>query len=229
MDSPIEIVTITDDQTTSNCYVLLSGCKAIIIDPNRDSLIQEVIEKNQAVPELAILSHEHADHIRALEPLREQYPYMKTVASLPCSERIQDIRSNLSRIFGVYLMFITGERVLDYPKFTCRAADVAFEGRLLFCWQGRQFVLTQIPGHSPGSIGIMAEGIGLFCGDSLLGDRAVITRFDGGSREDYEQKAVPYFRSLDQKIIVYPGHGPAFPLGEGVLMDDWQEKELQKP
>ena len=145
MERPVKIVTVTDSQTTSNGYVLLEGRDAIVIDPNLEGEIVETLEKYQAVPGLAILTHEHADHIRGLEALRERYPQMRTVASLLCSERIQDIRSNLSRIFGVYLMFITGERVLDYPKFTCRAADVMFEGRLLFSWGAAAFC-----GHPPG-------------------------------------------------------------------------------
>ena len=228
MERPVKIVTVTDSQTTSNGYVLLEGRDAIVIDPNLEGEIAETLEKYQAVPGLAILTHEHADHIRGLEALRERYPQMRTVASLLCSERIQDIRSNLSRIFGVYLMFIPGERVLDYPKFTCRAADVMFEGRLLFSWHGRQFALEGIPGHSPGSIGILAEGIGLFTGDSLLGDRPVITRFDGGSRQDYERVAVPYFQGLDPGLTVYPGHGEPFLLRDGILRDDVQEREAQE-
>lgn len=69
-------------------------------------------------------------------------------------------------------------------------------------------VLT--PGHSPGSAAIRLDEKWLFSGDSLLGDREVVVRFDGGSEEDFLTKAMPYYRSLPENTRVYPGHGERF-------------------
>ena len=163
----IRIERITDPLTTGNCYILLENGHAVIIDPNDEDRIEEVLRQYEAEPDYVLLTHEHADHISGLNGLREHYRF-QTVASLPCSRRIQDIRSNLSRIFGVYLIFITGERVRNYPKFVCEAADVTFEERLLFAWQEHKFEMVLTPGHSPGSAAIRLDEKWLFSGDSLL-------------------------------------------------------------
>lgn len=212
----IRIERITDPLTTGNCYILLENGHAVIIDPNDEDRIEEVLRQYEAEPDYVLLTHEHADHISGLNGLREHYRF-QTVASLPCSRRIQDIRSNLSRIFGVYLIFITGERVRNYPKFVCEAADVTFEERLLFVWQEHKFEMVLTPGHSPGSAAIRLDEKWLFSGDSLLGDREVVVRFDGGSEEDFLTKAVPYYRSLPENTRVYPGHGEPFLLKDGIF------------
>ena len=212
----LKIERIVDAQTTGNCYILIEGGSALIIDPNNYEQIEEVLKKNQATPEMVLLTHEHGDHISGLNALREHYRF-ETIASLPCSQRIQNIRSNLSRIFGVYLIFITGERVRDYPKFVCEAADVTFEDRLLFAWREHSFEMTRTPGHSPGSSAIYMDGKILFSGDSLFNDREVVVRFDGGSEDDYLTKAKPYYEALPEDTLVYPGHGERFVITDGIF------------
>jgi len=163
-----------------------------------------------------IITHEHGDHISGLNALREHYRF-ETIASFPCSQRIQNIRSNLSRIFGVYLIFITGERVRDYPRFVCEAADVTFDDRLLFAWREHSMEMVLTPGHSPGSSAIRMDGKILFSGDSLFADREVVVRFDGGSEEEYMNIAKPYYESLPMDTLVYPGHGECFELKDGIF------------
>lgn len=211
-----QIYRITDWQTTENCYILIEGEHALIIDPNRVEEIEEILEQHRARPEMVILTHEHGDHILGLNALRERYTF-QTIASNFCSERIQDIRSNLSRIFGIYLMFVTGERVRDFPRFVCEAADVTFEDRLFFDWRGHHFEMVLTPGHSMGSCAVVLDGTILFSGDSLFGDRQVVTRFDGGSEHDFETIAIPYYRSLPENIMVYAGHGEPFLLKDGIF------------
>ena len=94
---------------------------------------------------------------------------------------------------------------------------MTFEERLLFAWQEHKFEMVLTPGHSPGSAAIRLDEKWLFSGDSLLGDREVVVRFDGGSEEDFLTKAVPYYRSLPENTRVYPGHGEPFLLKDGIF------------
>jgi len=215
-ENELKIERVFDEQTTGNCYVLMEGGAALIIDPNRIEKIEKILEENKVVPEMVLLTHEHGDHISGLNGLREKYDF-QTVASSLCSERIGNIRSNLSRIFGVYLIFVTGQRVRDYPKFTCEPADITFEDRISFTWREHSFEMVHTPGHSPGSSGVYMDGEILFSGDSLFNDREIVVRFDGGSEEDYVTKAAPYYRSLPENTVVYPGHGEKFLLKEGIF------------
>ena len=86
-----KIERVVDAQTTGNCYILIEDGSALIIDPNQFEQIEEVLKKNQATPEMVLLTHEHGDHISGLNALREHYRF-QTIASLPCSQRIQKIR-----------------------------------------------------------------------------------------------------------------------------------------
>lgn len=183
----IRIERITDPLTTGNCYILLENGHAVIIDPNDEDRIEEVLRQYEAEPDYVLLTHEHADHISGLNGLREHYRF-QTVASLPCSRRIQDIRSNLSRIFGVYLIFITGERVRNYPKFVCEAADVTFEERLLFAWQEHKFEMVLTPGHSPGSAAIRLDENGCSAEIPCWETGRWSSGLDGGSEEDFRQR-----------------------------------------
>jgi glyoxylase-like metal-dependent hydrolase (beta-lactamase superfamily II) len=72
--------------------------------------------------------------------------------------------------------------------------------------------IVHIPGHSPGSIGVLTQAGELFCGDlmvstrhpalnSLMPDRAAARR------------SLELLRGLGIKRV-YPGHGPPFGLGQ---------------
>ena len=69
----------------------------------------------------------------------------------------------------------------------------------------RQFSVLHLPGHSPGSIGLLDTDTGaLFCGDTLY-DGRLLDDLKGSDREDY----VATMRRLLSTAfdIVYPGHG----------------------
>ena len=75
----IRIERITDPLTTGNCYILLENGHAVIIDPNDEDRIEEVLRQYEAEPDYVLLTHEHADHISGLNGLREHYRF-QTVA-----------------------------------------------------------------------------------------------------------------------------------------------------
>ena len=57
----IRIERITDPLTTGNCYILLENGHAVIIDPNDEDRIEEVLRQYEAEPDYVLLTHEHAD------------------------------------------------------------------------------------------------------------------------------------------------------------------------
>ena len=75
-----------------------------------------------------------------------------------------------------------------------------------------------IPGHSQGSCCILLNNKVLFTGDSLLAEYPVITRFPGGSSKDYKNISLPFLKSLNPNLVVYPGHGKSERLGN-ILKD----------
>lgn len=193
----------------------------ILIDPTEeDTAMQWLAEKNILL-DYIILTHEHYDHISALNELRGRTG-AQVVASSVCSNRIQNARHNLSRIFDVVLAFkrerfpdqeVYSEKVEPYEA---EAADVTFEGEISLPWQGHCIHMWEAPGHSKGSMLICIDDEYLFSGDSLSYDYELITRLPGGNTKDYDSITRPLLQSICQDVRVYPGHGRSFALREGL-------------
>jgi len=70
------------------------------------------------------------------------------------------------------------------------------------------FKVIHTPGHSSGSVCFLIDNI-LFSGDTLFCDSVGRTDLPGGSYKEIEKSIKEKIFSLDENIIVYPGHGPA--------------------
>ena len=156
-----------------------------------------------------LLTHEHYDHIGAVEELRRRYS-CRVIASEVCSSGTGDPRHNLSAFYDA-LMELHGvedwEPVTD--RYEMKSAETTFQGSYEFRFHDMLVRMIETPGHSPGSICIEMANF-VFTGDTLLRDTPVITRCPYGSRREYKQKALPYLQSVPKDRLVYPGHGEPF-------------------
>ena len=66
------IYKIKNSPIISNCYILYSDSKCIIVDPGSSSNIEilEFLKLNNLSPEYIFLTHEHFDHIWGLNDLK---------------------------------------------------------------------------------------------------------------------------------------------------------------
>lgn len=199
---------------SSNMYLLTEDNHGLIIDPY-DGFHEEISAACNKIDHI-LLTHEHYDHISGANALRERCG-CRIICSETCGQRIQNSTHNFSRYYEAYASLQTGEPVhegvLPVEEYFTRADEV-FSGQTVISWHGHELVLTETPGHSPGSICILVDGNLLFSGDTLLQGDVAVTRFPGGSRRQYEQTALPYLRGLAGDTTVYPGHYGAFRLGE---------------
>lgn len=189
---------------------------AILIDPSDREVIKqyalaEAYDKEVHISYM-ILTHEHYDHIAALNEAREMLPSCRVIASKTCSDGIQSPRRNMSKYFNIIVDFkgrydAEKGRGCLIESYIAEPADMVFKTSMSIEWQDHCITMQEAPGHSPGSILIDIDGKHLFCGDSLSCDYEVITRFPGGDREDYERITKPMLCSFDREIAVYPGHG----------------------
>ena len=209
--SLLEVLTLRDPLTESNCYVLASEGRCAVVDPNCGELLLETLRKRALTLERIFLTHEHCDHIVGLETLRAAFPGAQLLISRECSEGIQDARLNLSSIMEMYLLFRGGERV-PYAPFTCAPAEQVFSGACEISWQGHSFRLLSLPGHSPGSTGVFLDDHAFFSGDYLLPGEDVILRFPGGDEEAYYKTTKPILDGLPEGLTIYPGHGDSYVL-----------------
>lgn len=198
----------------SNMYLLVEDQRGIIIDPYDCQEFSEEIARQCSQVDYILLTHEHYDHISGTNALRERYG-CPVLCSESCGKRIQNSSQNFSRYFEAYATVQTGEPVpeelLPVEEYFS-SADEVFSGSRMLLWQSHRLELTETPGHSPGSICILADGKILFSGDTLLPGNVTVTRFPGGSARRYSQIALPYLLKLPLDTRVYPGHYDSFTL-----------------
>lgn len=206
----MRILQVPSERMDSNSYLLTEGGHAVIVDGSSfEGLAEKIREENLSVDYL-LLTHEHFDHIWFLEDLREEF-HMPVVACRLTSERIQNVKTNLSNISNILYYYKTGIiREGKSRHFTCAPADITFEDSFELPWRGHSFRFQRLPGHSPGSCIITLDGSCVFSGDYLIRGEEEITRLKDGSSEDYEAIARPVLERIPEGTAIYPGHGSIY-------------------
>ena len=207
----LKMITVTDPLTESNCYILTEEKHCVVIDPGEAVRTPETLMKSGLKPELILLTHEHCDHMGGLAELRHSYPEARFLATERCDCGIRSIKLNMSGIMGAYLYF-RGKPGIHYDSFVCDAADEIIPDDAVLQWRGHTLRLIPLPGHSPGSSGIMLDEEILFSGDYLLPGEEVILRFPGGDEEVYRRETEPVLKRLPKGITICPGHGDRYVL-----------------
>lgn len=199
------------DLMFSNMYILTENGHSIIIDP-----FERCVLPDGLLPDMILITHEHYDHISGVNRMKRDFG-IPLMCSAKCALRIVDPKKNSARYFDAFRELQTyGEQDLTVPidtAYTCES-DITFEEEIRFKWQGNQFYLFSLPGHSPGSIGIMVSDKYFFSGDSLLPDHDIELRFPGGSRKDWEKISVRKLQVIDDNVEVFPGHRDKFIMKE---------------
>ena len=182
----------------TNCYVLhgVDGTSCWIIDAGLapDVLIDHV-RANHLEPKGVILTHAHADHIGGLDQVREAFPGVPVSIHPDEAPWLDDPELNLSNNFGLPMRFDAAERTIEHGD----TLELAGEA-----WR-----VIHTPGHSPGSVTIYNEELGLcFAGDTLF--HGSIGRFDfpTSNGEQLFASIRKELYSLPDMTLVLPGHGP---------------------
>lgn len=198
----------------SKMYCILNNTDALVVDPCLSNEALEFLKHKQIDNITAFLTHEHIDHISGVNLLRENFK-VKVICSQKCAERIKDNRKNLAAYFeGMFSLRTNSEireiKKLNLTQYTCYA-DEFFNGEMKYQWYDLTIKCIELPGHSPGSIGIIINNKYVFSGDSFIPGEEVITRLPGGNKELYDCITVPYFEDA-KKIgeIIFPGHGEIY-------------------
>jgi glyoxylase-like metal-dependent hydrolase (beta-lactamase superfamily II) len=187
-----------------NCYVL--GCEktreGIVIDPGDDSdLIVPLIEKHQLKISYILSTHAHIDHVGDLEPLKA-----RTGAQAILHERDLPLYQNLP-IQAAWLG-VAAPRMAQIDTYVHDRDILRF---------GKHFgEILYTPGHSPGSLCFHVSGIvdQLFAGDTMFQRSIGRTDLWGGSYEAILKSIREKLLVLDDRTVVYPGHGPATTVGD---------------
>ncbi len=194
----------------SKMYCILNNTDALVVDPCISGEALEFLKHKQIDNITVFLTHEHIDHISGVNLLRENFK-VKVICSQKCAERISDTRKNLAAYFeGMFSLRTNSEireiKKLNLTKYTCYA-DEFFDGEMQYQWYDLTIKCIELPGHSPGSIGIIINNKYIFSGDSFIPGEEVITRLPGGNPRLYKEGTRTFFDKLRKESVVFPGHG----------------------
>ena len=193
-------------RSQENCFI--AGCEttreAMIVDPGDDAKeILAALERHQLVAKLIVVTHEHIDHIGAVEAVREATNAPVAMHRLAYAGTAQQGQAALMML-GKVLPRMREPEVWLEDGDEIEVGKLRF--RVLFC-----------PGHTPGHICLYGEGV-VFSGDVLF--QLSIGRFDlpGGDGRQLLQSIRQKLLPLPDETVVLPGHGPTTTIG--------REKEL---
>lgn len=180
-----------------NCYLVgdPETSDAIVIDPGDDpDAILAAAERHGLRLGAAVATHAHFDHVLAAEALRER-------AGIPFWIHGDDL-DILSRQQEAGLWFL-GIELPPPPEVDRRLTDgdEAAAGSL-------RLEVVHTPGHSPGSISLVAPADAVFSGDTLFAGSIGRTDLPGGSQE-LELASIRNRLFPLEDLPVYPGHGEA--------------------
>ena len=197
----------SSDLLLSNMYIISENGHAVVIDPFRD-----ITKGEGLIIDLLMVTHEHYDHISGVNMWKAAYN-APLLCSEACAESLGDTVKNQSRHFDVFCelqSWIKQDKPVDTePDYTCKA-DMTFNDKTEFEWQGHMFRLYEIPGHSQGSIGIYLDDGSFFSGDSLLEGKETELRLPGGSRKQWRELGEPRIKAVPPGTVIYPGHFDSF-------------------
>ena len=180
-----------------NCYLVGDPASrdAIVIDPGDEAnAILAAVERQGLHLVAVVATHAHFDHLLAADAIRKRtgVPFYLHVDDLPLLEAM---RTGSLKYLG---------RELRPPPEVdrwCRDGDELAAGSL-------RLDVLHTPGHSPGSVSLLAPDEAVFSGDTLFAGGIGRTDLPGGD-EVLELVSIRERLLPLGDLAVYPGHGPS--------------------
>lgn len=198
--SELEIVVLPNGQFAENCYLLADrgSREAVIIDPGEEPAMFLAELDTRAWTLKAIwLTHAHVDHILGVGAVKRA-----TGAPILLHPRDRALYDALPK-FGEWL----GLKVEPPPP-----PDGELHPGERVRVGGHEFEVRFTPGHSPGSVSFVGEGM-VFGGDVLFNGSVGRTDLPGGDFATLMSTIHSQFLSLPDSTVVYSGHGPETTVG----------------
>ena len=196
MDPKIKCVVV--GMLEGNCYVVKcgQGGQGVVIDPGDEAdLIAEAIEAAGMEPEVVLLTHGHIDHTNAGAALRKRF-----------RSRVACHALDAPMVRGE-----DGESLFGFERKPCVVDQELGEGDVLNVG-GVPIKVLHTPGHTSGSVCYIMGNV-LFSGDTLFKCSIGRTDLPGGSDHEMAASLGNRIATLDEGMVVYPGHGPSTTIG----------------
>jgi hydroxyacylglutathione hydrolase len=196
------VACVTVGALEENCY--LYACpktrEAVIIDPGDEAQrILEAIQEYKLIPKYILNTHGHIDHICAIDEVSEVYPVPLAIhpADLP-----------------MYTDEWHAQRYGRSAPLVKRKPDILLKEGDRITFGTLTLEVLHTPGHSPGSVCLVSRPHCVFSGDTLFQRGIGRTDLPGGNYRQIEQSIRKKLYTLEDDLIVFPGHGESTTIAE---------------
>lgn len=188
----MEVKIIKSLEMDQNCYLLINGKDAVLIDPGEDTF--KILKETEGYNvKYILLTHCHFDHVYSLSELKGQ-----------------------KIVLGAFNLI----KNIVNPKITFLSPSKNLKGKIDgFFSDGEVKNLCGIdikciytPGHTDCSVCFLAEN-SLFSGDTLFFESVGRWDFETGNFKELENSVRNKLYSLPDDTKVYPGHGRQTSIG----------------
>jgi len=197
----MKIIQIPNGVFVENCYLVVDDAagECAIVDPGEEAgLILHKVAETGARPVAIWITHAHIDHVLGVARI-----HAETGAPIylhPADRPLYDHVPEQAAAFG-----LAPVPHLPPPDWGWSPGEAIRIGSLAFG-------VRHTPGHSPGSVSLVGEGV-VFSGDVLFQGSIGRTDLPGGDLETLLGSIERELLVLPDSTIVYSGHGPRTTIG----------------
>jgi glyoxylase-like metal-dependent hydrolase (beta-lactamase superfamily II) len=196
----VKVVQIPNGAFVENCYLVIDEVvgECAIVDPGEEAgLILHKVEQAAVRPVAIWLTHAHVDHVLGVSRVASATgaPVLLHAADRPLYDRVPQ----QAAAFGLRA------EAQAPPDRSWAHGEIVRVGTLAFG-------VRHTPGHSPGSVSLVGEGV-VFSGDVLFQGSIGRTDLPGGDPQTLIDSIERELLVLPDSTIVYSGHGPQTTIG----------------
>ena len=194
---------LTLSSMETNTYVLGSAdtdtCVVIDVAAQPEPLLDFLNHKHMTL-EAVIITHGHYDHIAGVKEVLKAHPKAQLILGQDAQKVACSPMRNLSLLFFKPCSIRKPDRLVTQSQ-RIELAGLSLE-------------VMDLPGHSPGSIGLYdPQQASVYCGDTLFAGSVGRTDFPGASGELLLESIRSKLLTLPDETKVWPGHGPSTSIG----------------
>ena len=186
-----------------NNYLLIddnsADKEAVLIDcTEKCEEIEHVLRENNVKLKYILITHGHFDHILGVNYFKSKFPEVKVLMHEDDKELVETIKDFASRFM---IEPVEVQHIDEYLKDDEKITFGNYEIKVI-----------HTPGHTKGGACFLV-GDKIFTGDTLFKESVGRVDLPGGSFDEIKSSIENKLFTLDEKIKVYPGHGPSSTIG----------------
>lgn len=210
-----DVICLTNGVFAENCYILADRATgdAVLVDPGEEAELFLARLRTERLTLRAVwLTHAHIDHVLGIPTVRRHCAV--PIWLHPGDRPLYDATPQQARA-------LLGADVPPLPP-----PDRAFVPGDPLSVGGCAFEVRHVPGHSPGGVALVGDGIAVV-GDALFAGSIGRTDLPGGDLATLLASIRRQLLTLPDDTIVLSGHGPATTIGRERTANPFLTGELE--